>query len=686
MTEYREIARLRSLQAFRILDTPPDEAFDRLTQLAAELFDAPMATVTLIDAERQWFKSRVGVSPAETSRDVAICAHAIELDPHAVMVIEDASRDGRFAANPLVAGEPNVRFYAGAVLTARDGQNLGTLCVLDDKPRPNLTAAEARRLRALARVVVDELELHRANQEAAEHRRIMALAEQVSGVGSWRLHIESGMITWTDEVYRIHGVTRETFDPALDDCLAFYAIEDQALVSDHIVNAIITGEGFTFDRPVRRRDGAVRDVICKAACETDHAGKVIALIGVFQDITEDKQQARALHAARAAAESAAATKAEFLANMSHELRTPLTSIVGFTGLMAAQPELSDVSRGFVDRVADASRALLTTVNDLLDFSKLEAGHVAIAPEATDPARVCRMALDLFTPQADEKELALTLVSDLADGLRVDVDPDRLRQVLLNLLSNAVKFSPSGEVRLQVGHADARLRIEVADTGPGLTAAQQARLFQRFAEVDAALARSAGGTGLGLAICKGLVEAMGGEIGATSARGQGSRFWFEIPAPIATEPQMAPLIVGSGVAPTPGLRLLVVDDHPANRELARLFLADAGVEVTEADGGVAGVEAAQLQPFDVILMDLNMPVMGGRQACRTIRDGDGPNRTTPILAFSAASDRDIDRRELDAAGFQGLVSKPVDPADLIAAVIGATACEPQPVASSLRRLG
>ncbi|MBU1375846.1 MAG: PAS domain S-box protein [Alphaproteobacteria bacterium] len=801
MIDNRETARLRSLLDYGVVDTAPDEAFDRLTQLAAELFDAPIATVSLIDAERQWFKSKIGIDDSETHRDLAFCAHAIALEPDAVMVVEDATRDARFAANPLVTGDPNIRFYAGAVLSTPDGHNLGTLCVIDDKPRAALTEADLRRLRALARIVVDELELGRAKRQAEEKQRLLELAEHMSGVGHWRLHIETGAVTWSDELYRIHGVDRETFDPALDEGLAFFSLEDQARISDSILNTIITGEGYAFEHTMRRRDGALRDVACKAAAERDETGKVIALIGVFQDVTDRRAQERAVAAsearyrliadnasdlimqydlrgriayvspsvvavtgyaaddlmgrpaldfvnpedraeveiavaaqfvshgktpprpvayrgmrkdgreiwleatpavafdpvsgqmcgvtdvirdvtarealeqdlrdARAEAEAATTVKSEFLANMSHELRTPLTSIIGFTGLIAAQPELSAVSRGFVDRVADASRALLATVNDVLDFSKLEAGQVTVTPEPTDPARLCRTALDLFTPQAGAKDLALDFACDLPDGLTVQLDPDRVRQVLLNLVGNAVKFSARGGVTLALRHADDRLRIDVRDTGPGMTPEQQARLFQRFSEVDGALTRKAGGTGLGLAICRGLVEAMGGEIGATSEPGRGSCFWFEIPAPAVHETAASGLIAGLGAMPTPGVRVLVVDDHAANRELVRLFLSGVGVEVTEADSAAVAIETAAAWPFDAILMDLNMPRMGGAAACAVIRRGGGPNETTPILAFSAVEGRDADVSALTAAGFDGLVSKPVDPAALIAAVVRAT---------------
>ena len=814
MSTETEAARLRSLHSYDILDTAPEEAFDRLTTLAQQLFDTPIAVVSLIDAERQWFKSILGLDGEETSRDVAFCAHAIEMEPGSVMVVEDATKDARFAANPLVTGSPDVRFYAGAVLTSSDGENLGTLCVIDDKPRPSPTPAELAKLKVLAAAVMDQIELRRARRRAERKTHVLEMAERLAGVGHWRFDLPSGRLEWSDELYRIHGLTRDTFDPALGTALNYYAPADADRVQSLMADAVNTGRGFDFEMPIRREDGEIREVACKAACELDDAGAVVALVGVFQDITERKTQERALaasearyrliadnasdlimqcdlrgrisyispsvlnvtgyavedllgrpaldfihpddrseieiavaaqvvsvgqapsrqveyrgmrkdgreiwlqaspslafdpitgvmcgvtdvirdvttrkaleqelRAARAEAEATTAVKSEFLANMSHELRTPLTSIIGFTRLIAAQPELSDISRDHVERVGDASQALLHTVNDVLDFSKLEAGQVTIEPQPTDPVRLCRKALDLFAPQAGAKDLSLKFHSAAPEGLTVDIDPDRVRQILLNLLGNAVKFSAKGGVTLRLAHGRDRLRIEVSDTGPGMSAEQQAKLFQRFADVDGSLTRKNGGTGLGLSICKGLAEAMGGVIGVSSERGVGSRFWIDLPAPAVEAPAQAASPQQAAVAPTQGVRLLVVDDHAANRELVRLFLSGVGVDVTEAASGAAAVEIAGAPTFDAILMDLNMPGMNGTTACAKIRQGDGPNRQTPVLAFTASTEDEVDMAALDAAGFGGFVTKPVNPAGLIKAVARATAEAAETEAEDLRR--
>jgi PAS domain S-box-containing protein len=419
---------------------------------------------------------------------------------------------------------------------------------------------------------------------------------------------------------------------------------------------------------------------CRPTLSVDPVtGRFTCLNDVVRDITPRKALEASLRQAQAEAEAATAVKADFLANMSHELRTPLTSIIGFTGLAADQPELSELTRNYVERVNGASRALLSTVNDILDFSKLEAGQVSIHPEPVSIGKLARATLELFTPQAGAKDLSLSMEGDAAsDDLVLTVDPDRIRQVLLNFVSNAVKFTSAGGVTLRASYdrEAGRLRMEVEDTGGGISQEKQDRLFKRFSQIDGSMTRTQGGTGLGLAICKGLVEAMGGQIGVESRVGEGSRFWFEMPAQPSELPQATNSAQAANQTCFAGVRVLVVDDNAANRELARLFLTGVGAEISEATNGAEAVQMAQALPYDVVLMDIQMPVLDGYGALRKIRGAPGPNDATPILAFTANSDAQSSAR-LTAAGFDDVVGKPVEPATLIAAVArAATFTEPQ----------
>jgi PAS domain S-box-containing protein len=428
------------------------------------------------------------------------------------------------------------------------------------------------------------------------------------------------------------------------------------------------------------KSGAAIWLECKPTLAVDpETGRFLGLTDVITDITAQKALEAELRAARAEAESAAAVKAEFLANMSHELRTPLTSIIGFTALAAEQPELSEITRTYVARVRGASQALLSTVNDVLDFSKLEAGQVSFDPRPVGLSQLCRATLDLFTPQAAAKDIRLDLQDEgSGDGLVIAIDPDRIRQILLNLVSNAVKFTVRGGVTLRTSydHGAQVLGIDVIDTGVGVADDKLALLFQRFSQIDGSLTRAHSGTGLGLAICKGLVEAMGGQIGVESGPGVGSRFWFRVPAPLASGAVGAAEGQVAGQPPLDGVRVLVVDDHPTNRELARLFLAGAGADIVEACDGQEAVELARDWPFDVILMDLHMPRLDGADALRRIRGAPGPNDTTPIVAFTADTGAELTNRLL-AEGFDEVVAKPLDAQALLGALSRAMSCDTPP---------
>jgi len=414
---------------------------------------------------------------------------------------------------------------------------------------------------------------------------------------------------------------------------------------------------------VRHKDGHWIWVEGNPSLVRDEAGAAVEFVDVSRDVTDRVELETRLARALAEAEQAARVKSEFLANMSHEIRTPLTSIVGFAAFLDEMP-LEPAAKGYAGKVVSASRTLLAIFNDVLDFSKLEAGQLAIKPRPCDPVECAADVLELFGPQAEAKGLGLGLETG-ARGLAM-IDPDRLRQVLMNLAGNAVKFTQDGSVRLAcVWEPETeRLTCRVTDTGPGLDAEAQAKLFQRFSQVDGSTTRAHGGTGLGLAICKGLVEAMGGTIGVESRPGEGSTFWFQIPAPAASaaaaEAEEAPVLGALA-----DLRILAADDNPQNLEILRSILAPMGVQLTEASNGAQAVEAAKLQAFDLVLMDLRMPGVDGWAAARAIRDGDGPNRDTPILAFSA--DVAPDRREAMGV-FQDLVRKPIEPLELLKAIL------------------
>jgi PAS domain S-box-containing protein len=397
-------------------------------------------------------------------------------------------------------------------------------------------------------------------------------------------------------------------------------------------------------------------------------GEPTGALDVSREITARKALESELEQRSREAMAATEAKSEFLANMSHEIRTPLTAILGYSGLLSRIEGLPVEAMSHIKRITSAGEALLAVVNDVLDFSKLDAGLLELDPSPFEPRVVIGEAIDLVSAQAVIKGLTLEAEFAKAVPKAVAADSTRLRQILLNLLGNAVKFTETGGVRVSVDYqaeGEGLLRVAVTDTGSGVPADRRDRLFQRFSQVDSSVSRLHGGSGLGLAICKRLTEAMGGDIGFDSIEGRGSTFWFVVAAP--------PAEIGAGASEEdvalmdmPPRRLLVVDDLAVNRDLVRAILSPLGHEIAEAAGGAEAVDLAERSAFDLILMDLQMPGMDGMTATRAIRASSSRNRATPILALSA----DVLAGQLaacHAAGMNDHIAKPIDLNELISKV-------------------
>ncbi len=394
------------------------------------------------------------------------------------------------------------------------------------------------------------------------------------------------------------------------------------------------------------------------------------LVSTTRDVTRRKHLELELVAALEQAQAAVAAKSDFLANMTHELRTPLNAIIGFSQVLQRSQELGERDARHVALIQSASATLLGVVNDVLDFSRLEADGVDLDPQPFDPLVLAEAACALVGEQAAAKGLRLVFEPGPSPRPMVG-DAPRLSRVLLNFLSNAVKFTREGEVvaRLIQTKTDGEtgvLRIEVTDTGIGIPAHQIDGVFERFAQADAAVSRRFGGAGLGLAICKHLVEKMEGRIGADSQVGQGSTFWFEVPLPFAETLAPSPVRAAPKAEFETPLRLLLVEDNAVNRELVRALLAPFDVVVDTANDGVEGVQAAHRQAYDLILMDVQMPVMDGLTATRRIRAAEtGPR--APIIAMTANVLPEQVAKCL-AAGMDDHVGKPIDAHRLLEAVV------------------
>ena len=409
----------------------------------------------------------------------------------------------------------------------------------------------------------------------------------------------------------------------------------------------------------RMPDGNFRWIHDSLSLVRDARGEPVEMIGYWADIHDRKLDELLLQESKAAAEKANLAKSEFLSRMSHELRTPLNAILGYGQLL----EMDAANESQQESLAEVMRAgehLLTLINDLLDLSRIDSGHLALSPEAVDLAKAVRAATALVRPMLAPAKVALEM--NLADfrGVTVMADPTRLRQVLVNLLVNAVKYNrPEGRVTLQYEQGDTnRLRIKVIDTGRGIAPENLPRLFQPFERLGAE-ASELEGTGIGLALAKRLLELMGGTIGVSSVPGKGSTFWIELArashSPTsASAPHAIPAVRSVGTA----RKILYIEDNPANRRLMeQIFGRLPNLILVAAANGEAGLRLARTEAPDLILLDIHLPDLDGFEILRRLRATPGMSKI-PVLALTAdAMPREIQRGR--QAGFDAYITKPLD---------------------------
>jgi PAS domain S-box-containing protein len=513
----------------------------------------------------------------------------------------------------------------------------------------------------------DVTALSEARREARANARRLRVALGAAQAGVYEID-HAGKGFWgSPEFHRILG-RRVTYDDVRSAVWPMIHTEDVTAVYE-AAEAWRRREdgagsrGRSFDVRVMTADGDGKWIRIFHEVRSDAAGRIRKAFGLILDIDDKKRAELALVEAERAAQAANDAKAQFLANMSHEIRTPMNGVLGVMHLLKREKLPGDADHLLGEALA-CGRMLSTLLDDVIDFSRIEAGRLDVTQEAVDPSELATSVARLLRGQAEHKGLALRV--DAPDLGLILTDPSRLRQALFNLVGNAVKFTLTGSVTLKVRRLEGdapRVAFEVIDTGVGIAAEAQALLFERFQQADASTTRRFGGSGLGLAITRRLAQMMGGEVGFTSREGRGSTFLLTIAAPPA-QARAAEAEIADGLLQ--GLKILVVEDNATNRLVARRILEQLGAKVETAEDGLDGVTTAA-RGFDLILMDVQMPGIDGLEAARRIRNLPGPAALTPIIALTA-NVLSHQRAAYLAAGMNGVAAKPISPTALIGEIV------------------
>lgn len=650
----RENSRVEMVRSFGLIGEPRPVIHDEVAALARDLSGATTALVSLVDSDRNWFAGIANYPDADQSRWESFCTHVVAA-PDELLWVEDATKDSRFVENPYVVNGPFLRFFAGMPIVV-NGFPVGSLCVVDSQPKA-YDAVLAGQLQTLAKIVGDDLA--NRHQVRALRQSLLASADAIIDCN------DHGVITdWSPGAERLFGFTRaEALGQRINIIIPPNHEEAHA---EGFERWRLSGSARLERRielQAQRKDGCLLDI--ELWMSVTHLHGVRHIHSNIRDISERKQSAADLLAAKVEAEAANNAKSTFLANMSHELRTPLNGVVAVADLLS-KTRLDRHQSELVSLIQSSSGQLLRLVGDILDLARIEAGEVVLASGPMSPRDLVSEVTAGLELAASAKNLSLSVSIDPAVSEHVEGDATRLKQVLTNLISNAIKFTDSGSVTVTVGCEGDGIRFDIADTGIGFSKEQRDVIFERFQQADGSITRKFGGTGLGLAISRELVDVMGGELDCWGAPDEGARFWFTLPLqPVET---IAAPVEALPDECTANSRALVVDDNATNRRVAELLLRSFGASVVSVEDGQQAVAAFTQGRYDVILMDMMMPVMDGLAATEAIRriEVEQHLRPTPIIMLTASSLPEHITASLDA-GADLHLPKPVNATALFEAL-------------------
>ena len=774
----QESKRLNALHQYKILDTDAQHEYDSITRLASAICKTPVALISFIDDKRQWMKSVIGMDIKEAPLDISICKTTIQ--SNLLLEITDTHKDDRFNQLPHISGPDGVRFYAGQPLTTPEGENIGTICVLDYEPR-QLEEHQKDALKILSNEVMAHLEVAKKNRELeallrqatsfqnlfnnsteihciidsegtiefindsiypllgytveealskniwdfslpGERDRVMpAVYEEIAkGKRAFRLETQaitkSGHVRWfewsdviNDGKWLVNGrdITErkenekklETLSVAVEKSAAGVIIRNAKseiewlnAAAEKIIGYTLSElEGRTFgDLLVGERTDRSLLITAKQLLAknkpyeteallykkdrtpiwifssnnplTNEMGEVEKQVSVIVDITARKHAEEQLIKTREDAIELSKAKENFLSVMSHEMRTPLNAVIGMTRILIDEEPL-ERQQNNLNILKFSAENLLTLINDVLDFTKIETGNLHLEGVPVNIRELASQTIESLKFKTEEKGVDVSFEVDKHLPEHIVGDSTRLYQIFMNLLGNAVKFTEKGEVKLKLikeeeTDNEVKIKFEVSDTGIGIPENRLDSIFEAYTQAEMDTSRKYGGTGLGLAITQKLIFLHQSEIAVKSELGKGTTFYFSItflkPSP------SAPILLAPEKQIPLFKHLLVVDDNAINRLLAKKVLDKWSIKVDFAENGLEAIDKVKETDYDMVLMDIHMPVMGGIEAVKLIRAMEGKKyQELPIIALTG-SVGSSSKEKFASEGMNDFVLKPFEP--------------------------
>ncbi|MEK7434162.1 MAG: ATP-binding protein [Cyanobacteriota bacterium] len=666
-----EEERINKLYSLRILDTLHEKSFDDITYIASIIFDVPISLISFIDKDREWFKSKIGLYLDETKKSDSFCQYTIMGDD--VFVIEDTHENELFKNNRFVVNSPNIRFYAGAPLKTKDGFKLGALCIIDKKPK-KITEEQKKVLTVLA----DKVMLEISFRELLKNYLIeVEKVKKMKDIADVEISKLNSLICSTDNI--IFLIDKEKKLSAFNNAFKVYfkkLFNTEPFIGIDIINNEFSKSkekklfweknikrAFLGNKFTKEIENRIEDKLFfyEITFNPVFFNKEIIGVSIFViDITTKKIEKKELEKAKELAEKATLEKSIFIATMSHEIRNPLNGVVSTINLME-NIDLNPETKKYLDILKSSSEVLLSIVNDILDFSKINSGKMILENESFNIRACIKNVYDVLFYKIKENKsiIEYEVDKDIPEFLNGDIV--KLRQILINLTSNSSKFTHNGKINIKVSKISndddkIKLKFEVSDTGIGIAKDKIDLIFNPYEQADSSIVKKYGGTGLGLSISKQLLEIMGSSIYLTSEENVGTTFYFELSFNIPNQEKIMKVTLNSIsedlIFRSIPLKILIAEDNLVNQTLFSSVLKKLSYEPDIANNGIEAINLFKANKYDIIFMDLQMPLMNGYEASRQIL-----SLGSPVIIAVSGTDSQEEQDKCFEIGLKDFVIKP-----------------------------